>query len=126
MANFLALATLITPGDEVLIEHPVYEPLLAAAGFLGARVKRFVLSPDEGFRLDPDAVAQALTPATRLVIITNLHNPSGAYADEAPLREVGEHAARAGSRALVDEVYLDSAFHRPSPPRPHPSIGSPH
>src|SRR3546814_7008928 len=81
MANFLALATLITPGDEVLIEHPVYEPLLAAAGFLGARVKRFVRSPDEGFRLDPDAVAQALTPATRLVIITNLHNPSGAYAD---------------------------------------------
>src|SRR3546814_9235041 len=92
MANFLALATLITPGDEVLIEHPVYEPLLAAAGFLGARVKRFVRSPDEGFRLDPDAVAQALTPATQLVIITNLHNPSGAYADEATLREVGERS----------------------------------
>src|SRR3546814_4174172 len=49
-----------------------------------------------------------------LVIITNLHNPSGAYADEATLREVGELAARVGARVLVDEVYLDSAFDRSS------------
>ena len=40
MANFLAMAALITPGDEVLIEHPTYEPLLGAASFLGANIER--------------------------------------------------------------------------------------
>ena len=41
MANFLAMATLISPGDEVLVEHPTYELLLNAASFLGANIKRF-------------------------------------------------------------------------------------
>src|ERR1043166_6797361 len=41
MANFLAMATLIEPGDEVLLEHPTYEPLLGAASLLGATIRRF-------------------------------------------------------------------------------------
>ena len=40
-ANFLAFAALVGPGDEVLVERPTYEPLLAALGFLGARIERF-------------------------------------------------------------------------------------
>jgi len=40
-ANHLALAALIEPGDEILFEHPAYEPMLAAALYLGAKVKRF-------------------------------------------------------------------------------------
>src|SRR5450755_3106815 len=42
MANHLAMAALIEPGDEVLIEHPAYGPLLDAARYLEADVKRFV------------------------------------------------------------------------------------
>jgi aspartate/methionine/tyrosine aminotransferase len=110
MANFLAMAALISPGDEVLVEHPAYDPLIAAASFLGARIKRFNRRAEDGFALDPQAVERALTPFTRLVIITNLHNPSSAFADEAVLRRIGELAERAGARILVDEVYLDSAF----------------
>jgi aspartate/methionine/tyrosine aminotransferase len=109
MANFLALAALVEPGDELLAEHPTYEPLLAAARFLGARITRFRREAP-GFALDPAAVAAALTPRTRLVLLTNLHNPSGAYAEEGALRRVGELAAQARARVLVDEVYLDAAF----------------
>jgi aspartate/methionine/tyrosine aminotransferase len=109
MANFLALAALIEPGDEVLVEHPAYEPMLAAVRFLGAEVTRFPRTAP-GFALDPAAVEQALTPRTRLILLTNLHNPSGAWADETALRRVGELAARVGARVLVDEVYLDAAF----------------
>jgi aspartate/methionine/tyrosine aminotransferase len=116
MANFLAMAALIAPGDEVLIEHPVYEPMLATALFCGAEVKRFGRPAEEGFRLDPEAVERALTPRTRLIVVTNLHNPSGACADEATLRQVGELAARVGARVLVDEVYRDAAFDRAPPP----------
>ena len=113
MANFLAMAALIGPGDEVLVESPNYEPMLGAASFLGANIKRFDRKPSDAFRLDPAAIAQAMTPNTRLIIITNLHNPSGALSDEAELRAVGDLAARVGARVLVDEVYLDAAV----PPR---------
>jgi aspartate/methionine/tyrosine aminotransferase len=113
MANFLAMAALIDPGDEVLVERPAYEPLLGAASFLGGVIKRFDRKASDAFHLDPPAIEAMLTPKTRLIVITNLHNPSGALAEDADLRAVGELAARIGARVLIDEVYLDSAV----PPR---------
>lgn len=110
MANHLAMAALLNSGDEVLIEQPAYEPLLAVAHYLGARVRRFARPAEKQFRLDPAEVERAITDRTRLVVITNLHNPSNALADEDTLREIGEVARRVGARVLVDEVYLDSAF----------------
>ncbi|MDT7540996.1 MAG: hypothetical protein QOE33_900 [Acidobacteriota bacterium] len=110
MANHLAMAALINPGDEVLIEQPAYEPLLAVANYLGARVRRFARPSEKQFRLDAAEVERAITPQTRLVVVTNLHNPSNALADNDTLREIGDVARRAGARVLVDEVYLDSAF----------------
>jgi aspartate/methionine/tyrosine aminotransferase len=113
MANFLAMATLISPGDQVLIESPTYELLIGAASFLGADVKRFSRDPASGFRIDRDRVAAAMTERTRLIVITNLHNPSSALADEEDLRLLGGLAKEAEAYVLVDEVYLDSAV----PPR---------
>jgi aspartate/methionine/tyrosine aminotransferase len=55
-----------------------------------------------------------MTPRTRAIVITNLHNPSSALADEDALRRVGEIAARAGARVVVDEVYLDALW-EPAP-----------
>ena len=106
MANMLAMAALVAPGDEVLFEAPTYEPMLAAARFLGARIRRFARTAETGFALDPDAVAAAVTPATRLIVLANLHNPSGAFADEAALARLGS----LGPLVLVDEVYRDAAF----------------
>lgn len=114
MANFLAMAALISPGDEILVEHPTYELLLGAASFLGATIKRFERNPEDAFRLDPARVRDAMSDRTRLIVTTNLHNPTSALSDEDELRSVGELAASAGARVLIDEVYLDSAV----PPRP--------
>lgn len=113
MANFLAMGTLISPGDEVLIEFPAYELLLRAASFAGAEIKRFKRRADDGFRLDPALVEAAMSQHTRLIVITNLHNPSSALASEVNLAAVGRLAAAVGARILVDEVYLDSATPRP-------------
>lgn len=110
MANFLAMAALIEPGDEVLVEAPAYEPLVAAASFLGGRIATFERAAADGFALDPARVAAALTPRTRLVVLTNLHNPTSAFADDAVLAEISQLAERHGARVLVDEVYLDAAF----------------
>ena len=112
MANFLALATLLAPGDEVLIEQPTYELLTSAALYLGATVKRFARRVETNFGLDPAEVERAITPRTRLVVLANLHNPSNAYADDGTLRQIGDIAARVGAHVLVDEVYLDAAFAR--------------
>ena len=109
MANFLAMAALIEPGDEVLVELPTYEPLLGAASFLGATIKRFERKAADAFRLDPAMVKSAMSDRTKLIVLTNLHNPSGALAEQAELQEIG----KLGPRVLIDEVYLDAA-QRPS------------
>jgi aspartate/methionine/tyrosine aminotransferase len=113
MANMLALAALIAPGDEVLAEHPVYEPMVAAASFLGGQL-RFFARAGPAFALDPAAVEAALTERTRLILLTNLHNPTGNLADEAALKAVGAAAARIGANVLIDEVYLDAVIPTPA------------
>ncbi|HKG98567.1 MAG TPA: aminotransferase class I/II-fold pyridoxal phosphate-dependent enzyme, partial [Pyrinomonadaceae bacterium] len=81
-ANHLAMAALIKPGDEVLFEHPAYEPMLAAARYLGASVKRFSRTFENGFRIVPQELESLATNSTRLIVITNLHNPSGVLIDD--------------------------------------------
>jgi aspartate/methionine/tyrosine aminotransferase len=106
MANYLAMATLLDPGDEVLIEHPAYGLLVDAALYIGADVKRFERTEESGYALDPEAVRRAMTPRTKLIVVTNLHNPSSALAPEAVLRAIAD----LGVRVLVDEVYLDAVY----------------
>ena len=107
MADHLVCAALLDPGDDVLVEHPAYEPLVALPRYLGATVRGFDRVPEDGWRLDPDRVAAAFTPRTRMVILSNLHNPSGALAGESELRALGALAAERGVHVLVDEVYLE-------------------
>jgi aspartate/methionine/tyrosine aminotransferase len=112
MANHLVMATLLEAGDEVLIEHPTYELLLAVARYLGADVKRFARPFEKGFRIDPAEVERQVSSRTRLVVVVNLHNPTSALADDETLKQLGEVARRVGARVLVDEVYLDAVFER--------------
>jgi aspartate/methionine/tyrosine aminotransferase len=112
LANNIAIAGTTEPGDQVLAESPGYELLDTAARFLDLEVQHFQRRFEDGYRLDPREIERRLTPRTRLIVITNLHNPSGVLADNELLRQVGEIAHRAGARVLVDEVYLDMAFER--------------
>jgi aspartate/methionine/tyrosine aminotransferase len=108
-ANFLALAALVETGDEVLFEHPGYDPLGAAAEMLGARVVRFERRFGDRWRLDPERIERALTPRTRVLVISSPHNPSGVVASASELSEIGRLAERRGFAVVVDEVYLDLA-----------------
>jgi len=107
-ANHLAMAALIKPGDEILFEHPAYEPMLALARYLGADVKRFSRRFEDQFQ--PEDLDRLVTPKTRLIVITNLHNPSGVLIDDERLKRTGEVARRVGARVLVDEVYMETLF----------------
>jgi hypothetical protein len=113
MSNHLALAATLEPGDEVLIEEPTYELLLSTARYLGATVRRFPRRFEDDFRVDPEEVKKRITPRTRLIVLTNMHNPSGALIDKESLKAVGEIGRDAGARVLVDEVYLETIFDEP-------------
>lgn len=106
-ANFLVFAALLEPGDEVLVERPGYDPLLGAARMFGARTVRFDRAFEDNYAIDPARVRAAMTPRTKVIVITSPHNPTGVTADPAALDEVGRIAEAAGAHVLVDEVYRD-------------------
>src|SRR5438105_1429972 len=110
MANHLAMAAIIEPGDEVLIEHPAYGPILDVARYLQANVKRFRRAEENGWAVDPAEVRRSVTPKTRLIAITNLHNPTSMLTPESVLREIGDIARSIGALVMVDEVYLDAVY----------------
>ena len=107
-ANFLAIAALVGAGDEVLVEQPGYDPLVGACTLLGARVTRIARPFSQRFQFDLDAVRAAVTPATRLIIVTSPHNPSGVSLDAATLQALATIAEGARAHLLVDEVYRDA------------------
>jgi aspartate/methionine/tyrosine aminotransferase len=118
-ANFLAFATLVEPGDEVLVERPAYEPILAALSFLGARVRRFERRFEDGYRLDLDEIRSLLADRVRLVVLANPHNPSGVLLPPEEIADLGRLAERMGAFVLVDEVYRDIWFEEAPPSHVH-------
>lgn len=112
MANHLAMAAILEPGDEALIELPAYDPLIGIARYLGAAVKRFTRRFEDGFTVHPSEIARAVTSRTRLIVMTNLHNPTSVLTDNNTLEQIGERARSMGARVLIDEVYLEALFDR--------------
>ncbi|MGH9842274.1 MAG: aminotransferase class I/II-fold pyridoxal phosphate-dependent enzyme [Blastocatellia bacterium] len=119
MANFLAMATVIERGDEVLVEHPVYDPILSTATYLGAEVKRFHRRFENSYQVDLDELKRLVSPHTRLIVLTSPHNPSGVAVEPSALEQIAELAASAGARVLVDEVYRDILFEDAPPSTVH-------
>lgn len=110
LANYLALAATTEPGDEILVEQPTYELILSTAKYLGLEINRFPRRAENNFAIDPADVQRNITPRTRVIVVCNLHNPTGALAPDATLRDVGELARKVGAYVLVDEVYRETLF----------------
>lgn len=115
-ANAHIAMVCIGKGSEVLAERPIYQSLMEVSRFLGARVVHFNRRMDTGFGIDLEEVKRKITPRCRLVILSNLHNPSCAMVDKATLRGIAEIAADRGALVLSDEVYLDCAREAATPP----------
>jgi N-succinyldiaminopimelate aminotransferase len=108
-----ALFALITPGDEVLLFQPLYDaylPLVLRAG----GVPRFVRLTPPGWRITEEALAAAFTPATKLVVFNNPHNPSSRVFGEDELRLLADACLRHDAIALTDEVWEHVVFDRRS------------
>ncbi len=110
LANHLALAAVTEAGDEILVEQPTYDPVLSAAQYLGLRIRRFQRPADRNFEIDLEDLERNLTPLTRLIVLTDMHNPSGALCPESVLKELAELARKSGAYVVVDEVYREMLF----------------
>jgi aspartate/methionine/tyrosine aminotransferase len=122
-ANFEVMLALLEPGDDALIESPAYDPLIAAARAAGANVVHFERSWAKGFALDPYVVRSALTPSTKLIVLSNAHNPSGAMAPADVIEQIGIMADAIGARVLVDEVYAEAQHDEAPLPIPAAMLG---
>jgi aspartate/methionine/tyrosine aminotransferase len=115
-ANFLAVMQLVQPGDRIVIETPGWPQAEVLAKAKGAEIVRLARDEAQGWRLPLDRLAEAVTPGTRLVFLTNPNNPTGQLMSAAELAEVVAIADRAGAWLLVDEVYAGLEWAGPRAP----------
>jgi aspartate aminotransferase len=100
----LAVA-LLDPGDEVLVPSPYWVSYPEQARLLGAVPVSVPTDEATGFDLDPDRLARAVTPRTRLVILNSPNNPTGAVFSRAALEAVGRLAVERDLWIVSDECY---------------------
>jgi len=111
-ATILALTE---PGDEVVTFEPFYDSYAAMTALAGARHVTVPLRAP-GFEPDHDALREAITDRTRLILVNNPHNPTGAVLDRETLELIVELANRHDALIVTDEVYEHLAFGRPHMP----------
>ncbi|WP_431073542.1 aminotransferase class I/II-fold pyridoxal phosphate-dependent enzyme [Microbacterium phyllosphaerae] len=109
------LALIDGPDDEVVVFEPYYDSYAAAVALAGARLRTVPLrAPD--FQPDLDQLAEAVTDRTRVILLNDPHNPTGAVFDRAVLTEVVRLAELHDAIIVTDEVYEHLAFHAPHTP----------
>jgi aspartate/methionine/tyrosine aminotransferase len=102
---FLIANALLSAGDEVIVVTPAYQSLHEVPRSIGAVVRTVPLRLDREWQLDPEDVARAVTPKTRLIAINFPHNPTGSHISADVQRRLVEIADRAGAILFSDEVY---------------------
>lgn len=107
----LAVLTLVNPGDEAIIFDPSFVMYQALVHVAGGRPVLVDTYPD--FRIDPDRVAEAITPRTKLIILNSPANPTGVVATEAEIRALAELAEKHGVALVSDEIYREYCYDSP-------------
>ncbi len=102
--NLLAILALAGSGAEVLVEAPIYEPMLLQAARVGP-VRRLRRSASDGWALPQGA--GLVREETGLVVITEPHNPSGRFSPRSAVEDLARAAKSAGAYLLINEVYRD-------------------
>jgi len=104
-ANFLALASLVNPGDEVVVVMPNYMQVHGIATALGARLREVWLREERAWTIDLDALSVAVNARTKVICVCQPNNPTGQILSQAEVQAVVRIADREGAWILADEVY---------------------
>ena len=118
----MCIRTLVQPGDEVIIPEPCfvcYEPITTLSGGVPVPVP---CRAEDAFRLRADALAAAITPRTKLLIMPFPNNPTGAVMEKEDLEAIAQVLRGTNIMVLSDEIYAELTYGL----QPHVSIASLH
>ncbi|MFQ5917991.1 MAG: pyridoxal phosphate-dependent aminotransferase [Candidatus Binatia bacterium] len=102
---FMALMATLNPGDEVLVPDPSWLNYFHCISMAGGRAVSVPLHEEDSFKLDPEEVARAITPRTRMLIVVSPHNPTGAVLSKDDLKALASLACERNLLVLADEIY---------------------
>lgn len=110
---YLALRAVLHPGDEVLLPDPVYDPYAGQVRAAGGRPVSVLAARKNGhFYLPREALAEAVTPRTRALILNTPWNPTGTVCTREELTHLGEFALEHELVVIVDEIYEKLVYDR--------------
>jgi len=110
-ALVLAMLALVDPGDEVICFDPYFVMYPALVGMVGGKCVLVDTYPD--FRMDPEKVAAAITPRTKLILLNSPANPTGVVAKKDDVRALASLAAKHNIALLSDEIYREFCYDAP-------------
>ncbi|KAH9868299.1 hypothetical protein J1614_007371 [Plenodomus biglobosus] len=113
-ANYLAAYALVGPGDHVICHYPTYQSLYEVPKQLGAEVDLWKASPETQWVPTIDSLQALIKPNTKLIVLNNPNNPTGAVLGKSFLQQVIDIATETNITILCDEVYRP-LFHSISP-----------
>jgi aspartate aminotransferase len=112
-ALFVAMMTILDPGDEIIVPSPGWVSYQAIAHLVGARAVPARLSGADGFRLRKEILAESLTDRTKAVLVNTPNNPTGRVLDVAELAELAEFVTEHDLLVVTDEIYETIRFGGP-------------
>jgi len=115
LALFAVNTSLLRPGDHAVIVHPNYVTNVETPRAAGANPEYLDISFDENWRIDIERIEKMIRPETRLVSLTNPHNPTGAVMPEEDLLRVIDLVEKNDCYLLHDETYREMMFDKPLP-----------
>jgi aspartate/methionine/tyrosine aminotransferase len=110
-ANYIALQTLLEPGDEMVVMLPNYMQIWGIGHNLGFRVRSFHLREESGWKPDLAQLEEMVSAQTRLIAVCNPNNPTGYILTEPEMDAIVAIADRVGAWLLADEVYSGAEQH---------------
>jgi aspartate/methionine/tyrosine aminotransferase len=109
-ANFLVFSSHLNQGDEFIVEQPGYQPMWLTPEMLGARRINWPRKFENKFSVDLETLNNLITKKTKLILLTNLHNPSGVFTNQKEIMAIAKIAEDHDVHVLIDEIYLDGSF----------------
>jgi aspartate aminotransferase len=105
-----AFHALLDAGDEVILPAPCWVSYAEIAKLAGATPVPVLSRAEDGFAVNPDAIARAITPATRMIVLCSPSNPTGVIYDEGALRAIADLAIKHDLWLLTDDIYRSLCY----------------
>ena len=109
-ALFAVLLGLAEAGDEVLVGDPLYATYEGVVASSGAQIRTVPLRPENNFHMKAEDLEAAITPKSRVLLLNNPHNPSGAVLTRDEVKAIGEVCRKHDLWIMCDEVYEELTF----------------